>query len=181
MKKTESETIIETARVKMRRFSMEDVPTLYKILSDPITMKFWPQPFDLEGTKNWIQLSLKGYESTGLGRFALIHKESGQLIGHCGFLRTMINGKLENDLGYILDKNYWGQGLASEAAAACLKFGTETLGLNRIVANMEDLHVESRKVAEKIGMRFELTFINPRNRNLNTWLLVYPPGEPKGS
>lgn len=143
------------------------------MLSDPITMRFWPAPFSPEQTQHWLERHLRNYLETGLGRYAVISKDSQVLIGDCGIVRAELNGKPENDLGYIIDRNYWGHGYATEAAAACLNFGLQKQNLQRICANMPEDHVASRRVAERIGMRRELEYHNQRNRNILTYLYVY--------
>lgn len=167
--------ILETEHLNLKEHSSESVQPLYKIFSDPITMQFWPAPFELAGVEQWIQRSIQAYP-TGLGRLAVILKSNNELIGDCGLIRSLVNGVEENDLGYIFDKSYWRKGLATEAASACLHYGLNTLGLKRIVANMEKKHLASKAVAEKIGFRLESEFINTRNRNLPTYLLSIASG-----
>jgi ribosomal-protein-alanine N-acetyltransferase len=164
---------LETERLLLRKLTIADVEAMHRILSDPVTMQFWPKPFDLEGSRRWVQRSIDAYEQTHLGRFAIILKEDGRLAGDCGFLRSEVNGVQENDLGYILGKEFWGQGFATEAAAACLKYGITVLGLERIVASMATHHLASKRVAEKIGLKLEREFINSRNRDLPTFLLSW--------
>lgn len=163
--------ILETDRLILRKLTLNDVDRVYQILSDPITMAFWPKPFDYEGAERWVKRSIDFYRDLGFGRYAMILKSSGELIGDCGFMRVEVNGIQENDLGYILDKTFWNQGFATEAAKGCLQYGLDKLRMERIVASMETKHVASKAVAEKIGLRFEQEFINTRNRNLLTTLL----------
>jgi [ribosomal protein S5]-alanine N-acetyltransferase len=164
------EKILETERLILRRLNLADIEPMAAILADPKTMQFWPKPFDNGSAERWVKRSLGAY-SSGLGRFAVILKSERRLIGDCGFMRTEVNGVLENDLGYILDNAFWGKGLATEVAHACLQYGIKSLGLRRIVASMETKHLASKAVAEKIGFQMELEFINSRNRNLPTYLL----------
>lgn len=163
--------ILETDRLILRELTLEDVDRIYQILSDPITMQFWPKPFDYEGAERWVRRSVEAYRDLGFGRYAIVLKPLGLLIGDCGFMRVEVNGVQENDLGYILDKKYWNQGFATEAAKACLQHGLEQLKMNRIVASMETKNLASKAVAEKIGLRLEREFTNPRNRDLPTFLL----------
>jgi [ribosomal protein S5]-alanine N-acetyltransferase len=161
------EKVLETERLILRKFTEKDLPQLHEILSNPETMKFWPAPFTLEQTQRWLNRSITANKLT---RYAVILKENGELIGDFGFMRTEVNGVEENDLGYIFSKEYWGKGLATEAASTCLKYGKEILQLERIVASMENKNIASKRVAEKIGMKLEREFINARNRNLPTLL-----------
>ncbi|WP_295900719.1 GNAT family N-acetyltransferase [uncultured Bdellovibrio sp.] len=165
--------ILETPRLYLRKIENSDFDSLQKILSDPKTMEFWPVPFSSEQIHTWISNAQKDYAELGRGRFAVIDKSSGTFIGDCGFKRYEILGKMENDLGYIIHHEYWGQGYALEAAKACLEYARDVLNLDRVVANMETRHIKSRRVAEKIGMKKEQEFENPRNRNLPTLLYAW--------
>ncbi len=134
-------------------------------------MHAWPTPFTEDQTRYWIQRQLESYPTIGIGRLAVEDRATGEYLGDCGIMRVEINGKLEYDLGYIFRRSAWGQGYASEAAAAVLQYARETLRLPRIVANMAVTHAASRRVAEKIGFKHECEFLNVKNRNLPTFLL----------
>jgi ribosomal-protein-alanine N-acetyltransferase len=165
------EPVLETPRLVLRKLDHGDVGAMFAILSDPVTMRFWPAPFDRAAAERWVRRSIDSYASRGFGRYAVIEKKSGALLGDCGFLRLEVDGEEENDLGYILAHRFWGNGFATEAAGACLVYGFESLGFQRVVASMEEKHLASRRVAEKIGFRLERSFRNARNRNLPTILL----------
>ena len=169
--------ILKTNRLILRKLTFDDVDRIYQILSDPITMQFWPKPFDYEGAERWVKRSIDAYRDLGFGRYAVILKSSGELIGDCGYMRTKVNGVEENDLGYILDKKFWNQGFATEAAKACLQYGLEVLKMKRIVASMETKNLASKAVAENIGLRLEQEFVNSRNRDLPTFLLSTEAGQ----
>lgn len=154
----------------LRPYSIDDVDALHKILSDKITMSFWPAPFTKEQTSRWLERSIKSYAENGFGRFAVQLKESGKLIGDCGIMVSELDENQENDLGYIIYHNYWGRGFGTEAAQACLNYAFNELGLTRMAANMAFDNFSSIRVAEKIGMKKEKEFLNKRNRNLLTFL-----------
>jgi len=164
--------IAETPRLALRTFDESDVADFFKIVSDSQNMSFWPAPFDLSKTKGWIQRSIDNFNKNQLSRFALVLTETGELIGDCGFINLNVNGKDEWDLGYIIDKAFWGKGMATEAASAALGYGRK-MGLRRIVANMAVDHLASKRVAEKIRMKLECEFINSKNRNLPTFVLAW--------
>lgn len=90
-----------------------------------------------------------------LGLWATIHKETGKFIGRCGLLPWEVDGVHEVEVAYTIAEEYWGQGLASEAAQAILKYGFETLNLSRLICLIEPENIGSQKVAEKMGMRLE--------------------------
>ncbi|MDQ1914674.1 GNAT family N-acetyltransferase [Paenibacillus sp. GD4] len=161
--------MLESERLLLRQYTWEDLPVLHALLSNPVTMQFWPAPFTLEQSRQWIQRSLEQYP-TGFGRFALIHKHTNALIGDAGLLLLEVDGRKENDLGYIIDCEYWKGGYGTEAAGAVMQYGLDRLRLKRICASMPVDHVGSRKVAERLGMKLEKQFLNKRNRDIPTCL-----------
>ena len=79
---------------------------------------------------------------------------------------------MENDLGYIIGKQYWHQGYATEAAQGCVELAREKKWFNRVVLNMAHDHTASRRVAERLGATLETRFVNPKNRDISTNLFV---------
>jgi ribosomal-protein-alanine N-acetyltransferase len=90
-----------------------------------------------------------------LGLWGTIHKETGQFIGRSGLLPWTIDGKHEVEVAYLLGKQYWGQGLGTEVAQAILDYGFNNLHLSRLICLIDAENLASKKVAEKIGMKFE--------------------------
>ena len=163
---------LKTARLYLRPYQVSDFEQLYPILSDPTTMSFWPQPYNQEQVHHWISRAMESYEENGFGRWPIFLQDNDQLIGCAGYFRLEVNDQFENDLGYIIHHPFWRMGYASEVAKACLDYGLHTLKLDRIVANMPTDHLGSKAVAEKIGLKETLTFINKKNRNIPTYLFV---------
>ena len=161
--------MLETKRLLLRKYTEEDIPALHKILSDPVTMSFWPKPFSEEQSLAWIARVLKSYNVHCFGRLKIILKESGELIGDCGIVfDNTIDGIIENDLGYIIHHPHWRKGYASEAANAVVSFAMGVLGIDRICANMAFNNIASIKTAKKTGMLKEKEFYNIRNRDILT-------------
>lgn len=164
--------MIETERLVLRQFSIADVDALFPILSDPVTMSYWPKPFAYDDVHNWIARSIENYERHGFGRYAIMLKASEELIGDCGIWRLPLEGELVNDLGYIIHHPFWRDGYATEAANAVKDYVFNTLHLDALHANMPWDHHGSRRVAERIGMIKVREFVNERNRNIRTLLYV---------
>ena len=161
--------MIETARLVLREHTPEDFMPIHRIFSDPITMRFWPRPFTEAEMQRWIERAISSYAACGFGRWVVTLKATSEIIGDAGIMRVPVNGKEENDLGYIIHHPYWRLGYGSEVAEALLQFGFE-MGLTRIVANMAHDNIASQRVARRIGMEKELEFLNPRNRDIRTFL-----------
>lgn len=162
--------VIETKRLIIKEYSYDDILKLNIILSNPKTMSFWPAPFTMQQTEDWVNNNIRRYTELGFGRWAIILKETDELIGDCGIMVSELDGKQENDLGYIIHYSHWHNGFAFEAVDACSNYAFNKLGIKRLCANMAFDHTMSRRVAEKIGMKKEKEFYNNRNRNLLTYL-----------
>ena len=168
--------MIPTRRTILRPYTGTETQLLLPILSHPKTMSFWPEPLGLGEVEAWVERNARLFETSGLGRMMIEDRESGEILGDCGLVRAEIDGQMENDLGYIIHHPYWGIGLATECARACLEYGVSRFGLRRIVANMPHDHEASIRVAERLGMIRERSFANRRNRDILTHLYAYVPG-----
>ncbi len=164
--------MLETPSLLIREYTLDDIDQLLPILSDPTTMRFWPQPFSLDQVAGWIDRSLASYAANGFGRYAVIERAEGRMIGDCGLILGSVDGETVYDLGYIIHHPWWRRGYATEAAAAIRDHAFRSLGIDRLHANMAVDHEGSRRVAEKIGMTLVREFINQRNRNLPTLLFI---------
>jgi RimJ/RimL family protein N-acetyltransferase len=145
--------VIETARLHLRQFTPGDLDDLYPIFSDVDVVKYMKTglPVSRAETESALMSIINHWEQHGFGRWAVDDKETGKLIGYGG-LRNL-DGTPE--LVYLLAKPYWGMGLATEVANACLKWGFEERNFERIVAVTKPDHAASRRVMEKIGMVYE--------------------------
>lgn len=146
----------ETERLLLRQFSLDDLDELARIFSDPRVMKYLGAtcgPVTKEETEAALHSIIAHWGRHGFGRWAAVHKREGRLVGYCG-LRAF--GK-EAELVYLLDHPYWGQGLATEMASASLSFGFDEKSFSQIVAMTRPGNAASRRVMEKIGMKYRQT------------------------
>jgi [ribosomal protein S5]-alanine N-acetyltransferase len=148
--------LIETNRLILREFQRRDLQELAPILADPKVMKFSTTGVNsVAQVEKKIEGFIACYEELGFGKWAVILKESNQLLGYCGIAVDRIDDKDEKELGYRLDSRYWGQGLATEAASAAIKYGFEQLKLAYVLGVVEPANLASVRVLEKVGMRHE--------------------------
>ena len=143
--------IIETKRLILRPFTIDDLSSLHSIFSDAETMAYYPAPFNVEQTKSWIKRNLERYQVDGFGLWGVVLKENNQLIGDCGLVNQTVAGKTEVEIGYHINKNFWSKGFATEAAKSCMEYGFHTLGLNKLISIIDPKNHPSIRVAEKIG------------------------------
>ena len=146
-------TILETERIYLREFVPEDVDSLAEVISDAETMRYYPAPYDRAGVQDWIDRNRRRYRVDGHGLWAMILKFSGKLIGDCGLTRQEVDGVSETEIGYHLRRDFWGQGLAIEAARTCRDYGFEHLPVERLISLIRPENLPSRRVAERNGMK----------------------------
>ncbi len=145
---------LETTRLRLRLFVPEDAGELSLITSDAEVMKFIGEglPLSEDETRSNLACIIEVFEKRGFGKWAVIHKELNKLIGYCGFASG--NPQVGVEIAYLLARPYWGQGLASEAAGACLRYGFEVLRLDSISGVTRPGNNKSRRVLERLGMKY---------------------------
>lgn len=110
----------------------------------------------VEEARSNIQKHIENYYNKyGFGLWATVLKDNNCLIGRCGLLYPEIEGTKDLEIAYLLDCNYWGKGLATEAARSIVKIGFGKYKFNRIIAVINPDNTASIRVAEKIGMNYE--------------------------
>ncbi len=151
----ELHAIINTPRLIIREFTMSDVPELARILGKPEVMYFSPTgAISTEETAVKIKSYIDSYQKHGYGKWAVIHRDTGKLIGYCGIAIEQIDNKLEPELGYRFDPDFWRQGLATEAASSCINYAFDTLNIEYLLGIVEPENTASVRVLQKIGMEF---------------------------
>jgi RimJ/RimL family protein N-acetyltransferase len=144
--------ILETERLILRNWTLDDAPKLFEICSNAEVMKFigTRKPHEtIEQANEILRWATDYQKENNFCRWAVILKENQEIVGSCGFARP--HGTTEIELGYFLARKFWGKGLATEAAGACLRYGFENLNFREIIAMTDLENVASQKVLEKIG------------------------------
>jgi [ribosomal protein S5]-alanine N-acetyltransferase len=151
----EQGVILETPRLRLREFVPQDVDTLLAVLGDPVAMQYYPAAFDRRGVEEWIERNRSRYESDGYGLWAMLLKDSGELIGDCGCFLRDVAGRDEIEIGYHVRRDLWGNGYATEAAQACMQYAFTKLGVDCVISLIRPENVQSIRVAEKNGLTCE--------------------------
>jgi [ribosomal protein S5]-alanine N-acetyltransferase len=147
--------MFETERLILRRFNKTkaDIDAIYAMRRDAEIMRYIREPQSKAESKNWLKLISSRWESEKIGFCAVVEKSSNELIGWCGLWRLTETNEIE--VGYAVARKFWGRGYASEAAARFLEYGFGELNLEKIVAVAREENSGSRRVMEKLGMRFD--------------------------
>jgi RimJ/RimL family protein N-acetyltransferase len=158
-------TFLETERLVLRRFTADDVDILVELDSDPAVMHFVTggRPTPRREVENEILPAFLGYYErfAGYGFWAAIEKSSGRFVGWFHFRPAKGADPDEVELGYRLHRSVWGKGYATEGSRALIDKGFAELGVRRVVAFTMVVHVASRRVLEKAGLRLVRTFHQP--------------------
>ena len=144
--------ILETERLYLREMNQSDFESLCKILQDEDTMYAYEGAFNVDEVQEWLDRQILRYQEWNFGLWAVILKETNQMIGQCGL--TMQPWKDENvlEIGYLFERSYWHKGYAIEAAKACKKYAFEILKADEVCSIIRDTNIASQKVAIRNGM-----------------------------
>ena len=145
-------TILETSRLYLREFAIDDAKLLIDLNSDIEVTRYTgdgPVKDEEEAKRILTEIIFPQYKNK-IGRWAVHLKSNDKFIGWCG-LKYLAETK-EIDLGYRFYKRYWGKGYATESARAVLDYGVNTLKLRNIIAQAAKENTASLNVIKKMGM-----------------------------
>ena len=144
---------LTTERLRLRGFRAEDLAAHRAAVDDDASVTWAHVRLPLaDSLRRWAE-RLEGWERDGIGMWIVELRATGRIIGHAGLQR--LDGTDDVELGYYLGQSSWGQGYATEAAGAALRFGLEERGLERVVAVVRPENAASRRVLEKLGFRHD--------------------------
>ena len=144
--------VLETARLRLRRMMPEDFHALCRVLQDPAAMTAYAHAFSDEEVWEWLERQRSRYEQYGFGLWAVILAETGEIIGQCGLTMQPWKDQQVLEIGYLLQRAYWHQGYATEAAAACQEYAFHTLDAEEVCSIIRDTNTTSQQVALRCGM-----------------------------
>jgi ribosomal-protein-alanine N-acetyltransferase len=149
-----STTILETERLLLRPLTMDDLDALFALYRDPDVRRYFPEgTLTYDETKEELEWIINVYYGQyGYGLWATIYKATGAFIGRCGLLPWTIEGQHEVEVAYLLDKAYWGRGLATEVARALVQYAFSHLPVSRLICMTDPENDASQNVARKMGM-----------------------------
>lgn len=149
---------LETPRLILRALTMRDAPALFAYSKDPEVARYvlWDAHDSIAQTRSYIRYILRQYRNGEPSSYGIVHKETKKVIGTIGFMWLNEENR-SGEIGYSLDRSYWGQGMMTEAVQTILAFGFTSLRLNRIEAQHDTRNPASGKVMQHCGMKKEGT------------------------
>lgn len=146
--------LIETQRLIIREMQQSDYDALCRILCDEEVMSAaYGSAFTPEEAQNWLNRHFKRYEDYGFGLWAVVLKETNEMIGQCGLTLQPWKDKELLEIGYLFQKAHWHKGYATEAAIACREYAFTVLNADSVCSMIRDTHIASQKVAIRNGMK----------------------------
>ena len=153
---------VETDRFFLRDIEESDRDGIFALDSDPEVHKYLgTQPITSPGQAlDIIRYIRKQYVENGIGRWAIVDKESNDFVGWTGLkYEQQVRAEFDYyDIGYRLRRKYWGRGIATETALESLKYGFETMKLAEICGAADVVHLASKQILQKIGLKFSEQF-----------------------
>lgn len=145
---------LKTPQLTLRPLRLEDAPILHRINQVEGVLRYFPNPTPppLERVERFISSQLAHWQQHGYGNWAVVPEGEAQMAGWAGLQYLPETG--ETEVGYLLDRPFWGRGYATQAALAAVRDGFSRLGLNGITGLVHPDNLASRRVLEKCGMRF---------------------------
>lgn len=151
--------ILDTERLILREITKEDFPYLCLYLKDKDVMYAYEHAFNDVEVWEWLNRQVKRYSEYGFGAWAVILKETGEMIGQCGLTMQEVKGEQELEIGYLLCKKHWHKGYATEASVACKEYAFNVLGKSEVCSIIRDTNIASQNVAKRNGMTLCDSFV----------------------
>lgn len=147
---------IETEHIILREWREGDRELYARMCADPEVMRYLPKALTREESDAQIDRFICHWNERGYGLWAVKEKESGDFVGFIGLLyqEDWTASEYKTEVGWRLDKGFWGRGYATEGAVEAIRFGFEDVGLEGITSICDPRNIASRRVMEKIGMDF---------------------------
>ncbi len=143
---------IETQRLRLRPLEMADAEALNVIQADPHHMRFYPHPFSMQESREWIERMHERAERDGFALLAVEDRETRELLGNVGPILQHVDDVDEVELGWSITPTRARRGIATEAAFACRDWVFATLPVDHVISLILPANTPSRGVAENLGM-----------------------------
>ncbi len=139
--------ILETKRLYLREMNQADFNSLCKILQDESTMYAYEGAFSDQEVQEWLDRQIARYQKWNFGLWAVILKETDEMIGQCGLTTQPWKEAEVLEIGYLFNRFCWHKGYATEAAGACKKYAFEVLKADEVCSIIRDTNIASQNVA----------------------------------
>lgn len=150
--------IIETKRLILRKFSKKDLNDLYEYASDNKVTQYlsWNTYKNIDMATEYIEHIIEKYTKNEIAPWGIEWKENSKLVGSIDFVQYD-KKNFSAEIGYVLNRDYWNKGIMTEALKEIIRFGFENMNLIRIETKLNALNIQSERVMQKNGLKYEGT------------------------
>ena len=145
--------ILTTPRLLLRELTRDDLPFMAALLGDGEVTRFYPYVFSPGDAEAWVARQQERYRRDGHGGWLAVDRATGEPVGQVGLSLQLVEGVMEPEIGYLIRRDRWRQGLAGEAACAVRDHAFAALGKPHVISLIRPINHRSRAVARKMGMR----------------------------
>jgi RimJ/RimL family protein N-acetyltransferase len=146
---------LETERLRLRPYRLEDLDDLHGMLSDPEHMRWYPAPFDRVTSRAWLERQIAAYGSRGFALWIVEDRATGEFLGTAGPTVQIVEDVEEVEIGWHTRPGRKGEGIAPEAATAARDWAFANLDVDHLISLVRPENLASVRVAEKLGMHVD--------------------------
>jgi len=168
----EDKIILETNRLILREYKIEDFNDIKKVLSDKENMKFYNIEFDDNMVKYWIDKQIERYRIFNFGVWAIVLKDTNEVIGDCGISMQVIDNIIRPEIGYHIRRDLHNLGIAKEACIAVRDYCFINLSFNEIYSYMDKDNIASCNTALSYGAHHVKDYIDKDGNNTSYYMLT---------
>lgn len=150
--------VFQTDRLLLRELRQTDLNDLAEILQDQEVVYAYEHDFSDKDVQQWLDRQLARYQTNSFGLWAVMLKETGEMIGQAGLTFQPCEGESVLEIGYLLKRMHWHHGYATEAAEGCKQYAFSKLDAPKVHAVIKADNLPSIRVARRIGMKKEKAF-----------------------
>jgi ribosomal-protein-alanine N-acetyltransferase len=145
--------VLQTARLRLRELVEADLDFVAAMLGDPEVSRYYERTFCRDDAAAWLARQRERYSRDGHGLWLVLDRARGMPLGQVGLALQDVEGHTRPEVGWLLHRPFWGQGYATEAAAATRDAAFTRWRYPEVISLIRPVNEPSRRVAERIGMR----------------------------
>jgi ribosomal-protein-alanine N-acetyltransferase len=149
---------LDTPRLRLRKFAQTDLLAVYAWASDPEVARYalWDRHESPVDTQAFLDFCFREYEERGIGPWAVVRKDTAELIGNCSYGR-IVPEESKIELAYFFARPHWGHGFATEAVRGAIDYAFGVIGVRRLEARCVAANKASERVMQKAGLEYRGT------------------------
>ncbi len=145
-------TILDTERLTLRELVPGDLDFLASMMADPEVSHHYDRRFSRDAADQWLHRQIERYHTDGHGLWLALEKATGTPVGQIGLILQTIAGQARAEIGWLLDRPYWGKGYATEGGIAVRDAAFTRWKYPEVISLVRPANTPSQRVAERIGM-----------------------------